>query len=191
LHLATWDTTGLRRVLCDRAIEIRERLVKAVSVGVLGDYRAAVALYDRAIEIRERLVNVEGRRELANDLATAYMCKAALVGDNRPAGKKEELIEQLTESLSNILLGEKIPVDVLNAQTGEIIIPANRKITKTLLRKLARVHDHIEIDPSPTRDKIREIIQSYAHRFVELGLERENAMSRAESDDIAPHVLDK
>ena len=34
-------------------------------------------------------------------------------------------------------------------QTGEIIIPANRKITKTLLRKLATVYDHIEIDPSP------------------------------------------
>ena len=39
----------------------------------LGDNRAAVGLYDRAIEIRERLVNVEGRRELANDLATLYI----------------------------------------------------------------------------------------------------------------------
>ena len=39
--------------------------------------------------------------------------------------------------MSNILLGEKIPLDVVNSETGEIIIPANRKITKTLLRKLA------------------------------------------------------
>ncbi len=46
-------------------------------------------------------------------------------------------------------LGEKIPLDVVNAETGEIIIPANRKITKTLLRKLANVYDHIEIDPEP------------------------------------------
>jgi hypothetical protein len=35
-----------------------------------------VALYDRAIEIRERLVNVEGRCELAGDLA----CLKALRG---------------------------------------------------------------------------------------------------------------
>jgi DNA-directed RNA polymerase subunit beta len=84
--------------------------------------------------------------------------------------KKEELTEQLTDSLSNILLGEKIPLDVVNAETGEIIIPANRKITKTLLRKLAIVHDdHIEIDPSPIRTKIREIIGSYEHKFAELG----------------------
>ena len=31
------------------------------------------------------------------------------------------------------------------------MIPANRKITKTLLRKLASVYDRIEIDPSPIR----------------------------------------
>ena len=44
---------------------------KGIAVKILGDNRAAVGLYDRAIEIRERLVNVEGRRELAKDLANA------------------------------------------------------------------------------------------------------------------------
>ncbi len=72
--------------------------------------------------------------------------------------KTDELRDQLTEALSNILLGEKIPLDVVNSETGEIIIPANRKITKTLLRKLATVYDRIEIDPSPIRNKINEII---------------------------------
>ena len=62
--------------------------------------------------------------------------------------KKTQLTEDLTESLSNILLGEKIPLDVVNGETSEIIIPANRKITKTLLRKLASVYKSIEIDPS-------------------------------------------
>src|SRR5437763_6148673 len=97
--------------------------------------------------------------------------------------KTDELREQLTEALSTILLGEKIPLDVVNAQTGEIIIPANRKITKTLLRKLANVYDHIEIDPSPIRNKIREIIASYEHKFADLELERERAMDRVASGD--------
>jgi DNA-directed RNA polymerase subunit beta len=35
--------------------------------------------------------------------------------------KADDLREQLTESLSNILLGEKIPLDVVNSETGEII----------------------------------------------------------------------
>ena len=90
----------------------------------------------------------------------------------------------------NILLGEKIPLDVVNAETGEIIIPANRKITKTLLRKLAMVYDHIEIDPSPIRNKIREIIAQYEHKFAELELERERSMDRVESgDDIDPGII--
>src|SRR4030088_601827 len=104
--------------------------------------------------------------------------------------KTDELRDQLTEALSNILLGEKIPLDVVNAETGEIIIPANRKITKTLLRKLATVYDHIEIDPSPIRNKIREIIASYEHKFAELELERERSMDRVESgDDVDPGII--
>src|SRR5438045_5500943 len=101
--------------------------------------------------------------------------------DNRK--KKEGLTEQLTDSLSNILLGEKIPLDVVNAQTGEIIIPANRKITKTLLRKLAQVYDHVDIDPSPIRNKIREIIGQFAHKFQELDQEHEMSIDKIESGD--------
>jgi len=85
----------------------------------------------------------------------------------------DKLREGLTEALSNILLGEKIPLDVTNGQNGEIIIPANRKITKTLLRKLAAVSKHVEIDPSPVRIKIMEIINSYQSKFDELESDRE------------------
>ena len=106
------------------------------------------------------------------------------------AKKKEELHEQLTEALSNILLGEKIPLDVVNAQTGEIIIPANRKITKTLLRKLASVYDHVDIDPSPIRNKIREIIGQFEHKFAELELDKERRMDSVEAgDDVDPGII--
>ena len=80
----------------------------------------------------------------------------------------EELRAQLTESLSNILLGEKIPLNVTNSETGDIIIPSNRKITKTLLRRLASVHRFIEIPPSPVRIKVFEIIESYESKFSDL-----------------------
>ena len=97
--------------------------------------------------------------------------------------KNEELREQLTEALSNILLGEKIPLDVVNSETGEIIIPANRKITKTLLRKLAQVYDRIEIDPSPIRNKINEIIGSFKKKFDDLQMQHDEEMERAEAGD--------
>jgi len=104
--------------------------------------------------------------------------------------KIDELREQLTEALSNILLGEKIPLDVVNSETGEIIIPANRKITKTLLRKLAGVYDRIEIDPSPIRNKINEIIGSFKKRFDDLQMQHDEEMERVEAgDEVDPGII--
>ena len=104
--------------------------------------------------------------------------------------KKQELTEDLTEALSNILLGEKIPLDVVNSETNEIIIPANRKITKTLLRKLAAAHKHVEIDPSPIQQKIDSIIKDYNSKFSELESDNDRSMDRLESgDDVDPGVI--
>jgi DNA-directed RNA polymerase subunit beta len=136
-------------------------------------------------------VKVSSRKEVAKQKLTPAETKrqAKQIGEEYKR-KKDELHEELTEALSNILLGEKIPLDVVNAETGEIIIPANRKITKTLLRKLAGVYDHVDIDPSPIRNKIREIISSFEHKFAELDLERERSLDRIESgDDIDPGII--
>jgi DNA-directed RNA polymerase subunit beta len=97
--------------------------------------------------------------------------------------KVGELQDQLTEALSNILLGEKIPLDVVNSETGEIIIPANRKITKTLLRKLATVYDRIEIDPSPIRNKITEIIGQFKKKFDDIQMQYDEEIERAEAGE--------
>ena len=71
----------------------------------------------------------------------------------------------------------------IGGQTGEIIIPANRKITKTLLRKLAAVSKHVEIDPSPVKIKIMEIIGSYQGKFDELEGDRERKIASIESGE--------
>ena len=136
-------------------------------------------------------VKVSSRKEVAKQKLTPAETKrqAKQIGEDYKK-KKDGLHEELTEALSNILLGEKIPLDVVNAETGEIIIPANRKITKTLLRKLAGVYDHVDIDPSPIRNKIREIISSFEHKFAELDLEKERSLDRIESgDDVDPGII--
>ena len=136
-------------------------------------------------------VKVSSRKEITKiKLSPNESKRQAKQIEEDHAKRKETLHEELTEALSNILLGEKIPLDVVNAQTGEIIIPANRKITKTLLRKLAGVYDHVEIDPSPIRNKIREIIGQFEHKFAELDAEHERSMDKVESgDDVDPGII--
>jgi DNA-directed RNA polymerase subunit beta len=136
-------------------------------------------------------VKVSARKETSRSKLTP--------GERRKQGKRiqeeykqkhQQLTEDLTEALSNILLGEKIPLDVVNMETGEVIIPANRKITKTLLRKLAAASNHIEIDPSPIQIKIQGIISEFSHKFSELEMEKERALDRIESgDDVDPGII--
>ena len=103
--------------------------------------------------------------------------------DEDHKAKRHELQEDLTEALSNILLGEKIPLDVLDAEANEVIIPANRKITKTLLRKLAAASDHIQIENSPIQIKIDEIIGEYKPKIADIDEEHQQAIERLESGD--------
>jgi len=136
-------------------------------------------------------VKVSSRNTPAKEkLSQAELTKQKKQIDEEWKTKLEELTDQLTEKLSDILLGEKIPLDVVNGTTGEIIIPANRKITKTLLRKLAEAYDNIEIDPSPIRVKIVDIVSTFEQKFTDVHDERERRLDQIESgDEVDPGII--
>jgi len=136
-------------------------------------------------------VRVSSRREINREqMSDGEMKKQLKAIDADHKKKNENIADQLTEKLSDILLGEKVPLDVVNGQSGELIIPANRKITKTLLRKLAAASEHIEIDPSPIRNKIMDIISSFEQKFADIDTERERSLDRIESgDEVDPGII--
>ena len=136
-------------------------------------------------------VKVTAHKELKKSELTATERKRQVknVGEDHKV-RKQSLTDELTEALSNILLGEKIPLDVVNAEAGEIIIPANRKITKTLLRKLAASHEHVQIESSPIQIKIDEIVSDFRPKFSELEVEQQRTLGRLESgDDIDQGII--
>ncbi len=90
-----------------------------------------------------------------------------------------ELEDELTEKLSAHLLNEKIPLDIIDTDSGDIIIPAQKKITKTLLAKLAKAWDHYQIPESPKQQQIDEIVEDFRPRFAEIA-----DQSVGEFDDI-------
>ncbi|HEX4264713.1 MAG TPA: DNA-directed RNA polymerase subunit beta [Verrucomicrobiae bacterium] len=158
----------LRAIFGEKAADVKDTSLKVPSgtYGIVMDVKVS----SKKESDRERTVTSEEKKQ-AKQVEDEYRKKT------------DELRDQLTEALSNILLGEKIPLDVVNSETGEIIIPANRKITKTLLRKLATVYDRIEIDPSPIRNKINEIIGSFKKKFDDLQMQYDEEMERAEAGE--------
>jgi DNA-directed RNA polymerase subunit beta len=160
----------LRAIFGEKAADVKDTSLKVPSgtYGIVMDVKVS-SKKEKEMD-KEKVASVEGKR-------------AAKAVQEEHRQKADELREQLTEALSNILLGEKIPLDVVNSETGEIIIPANRKITKTLLRKLAQVYDRIEIDPSPIRNKINEIIAGFKKKFDDLQMQYDEEIERAESGE--------
>ena len=158
----------LRAIFGEKAADVKDSslIVPSGAAGIVMDVKVSSRIDDEL----ERMSPSDRRRQI-KQIQEEYKTQM------------DKLREGLTEALSNILLGEKIPLDVINGESGEIIIPANRKITKTLLRKLAAVSKHVQIDPSPVRIKIMEIIGSYQVKFDELEGDRERKVDSVESGE--------
>ena len=158
----------LRAIFGEKAADVKDSSLKVPSgtQGIVMDIKVS----SRTDAEQEKLSPSDFRRQMKQ-----------IKEDFR--NQTEDLRSQLTESLSNILLGEKIPLNVTNSETGDVIIPANRKITKTLLRRLAAVHRYIEIPPSPVRIKVFEIIESYESKFTDLEDDRDRKIEAIEQGD--------
>ena len=159
----------LRAIFGEKAADVRDTSLKAPSGthGIVMDVK--VSAKDTALKsAKDTPADVKKLKEEINE---------------RHVGVIAQLTEDLTEALSNILLGEKIPLDVMNMEAGDVIIPANRKITKTLLRKLAANYEHVDIDPSPIRIKIMGIIDEYRGKFVEAKADKDRSFDRAGSGE--------
>ncbi len=105
--------------------------------------------------------------------------KAQREAEKKRAAARAKLEGELTTALSNVLLGDKVTLDIKDANTNEILVPKQRKITKTLLSKLAKAHDHYQIEESPVADKIEAIISPFRPRFAELA---DAAVDSSDSD---------
>ena len=162
----------LRAIFGEKAADVRDTSLKASS-GTNG------IVMDVKVSSKNDNDNVnDDQKETPEDLK-----KRQSEIKNRHSNVVVQLTEDLTEALSNILLGEKIPLDVINGDNGDILIPANRKITKTLLRKLAANYKNVEIDPSPIKIKIMGIIDEYRNKFVEALKDKDRNLDRAGSGE--------
>jgi DNA-directed RNA polymerase subunit beta len=160
----------LRAIFGEKAADVKDTSLRVPSgcTGIVMDIRVS----SRKDQNKEKLSQADQKKQL-KDIEDNYKLK------------KEELVNELTEKLSEHLLNEKIPLDVVNATTGETLIQANKKITKTLLHKVAEEYDHIDIDPSPIRNKIFDIIGGFEQKFAELDDEREVQLDKIDSGEEA------
>ena len=105
----------LRAIFGEKAADVKDTSLKILS-----------GTYGIVMDVKVSSKKEEGEHGSRSTASEGKRHSKQIEDDHKK--KTDELRDQLTEALSNILLGEKIPLDVVNSETGEIIIPANRKI---------------------------------------------------------------
>ena len=156
----------LRAIFGEKAADIKDSSLRVPS-----------GTYGIVMEVKD--VKKENERSSRSEMSESKKQIKQIEEDYKE--KRKELRDQLTGKLSGILLGEKIPLEVCNSEDGKVIIPANKKISKTLLRKLADNHDHLLIEHSPIRDKIFEVIEPFKPKFKDWENQRDESLDRVES----------
>lgn len=77
-----------------------------------------------------------------------------------------ELLTEQVERLSNLLLGEKLPLHL--SENGLIIIPAGETVTKAKLLEVVQAwyNQTLEIDPSPIRNRMLETLEQVHAQYA-------------------------
>ncbi len=94
--------------------------------------------------------------------------KSARDAEKKAQDKLKALESELVNALSDRFAGERFPLDIIDSESGEILIPSGKKITKSLLSKLAKAHSHYQMDDSPKAAEIESVMDEFRLRFAAL-----------------------
>ena len=153
----------LRAIFGEKAAEVRDTSLK-VQPGTYG------------IVMKVKINNPEDARPTKRSTASAATAaidaggsrkKPLTEADIRKRYEKglKDLNAELTEALSRKFLGEKIATDVVNGATGDVLVPANRKITKKMLVELARCRKDASAEPGPVAEQLKDINDKFDPQF--------------------------
>ncbi len=172
----------LRAIFGEKAADVRDTSLKVPpgTKGIVMDVRVTNADAAALPRVKKSKVDKSALMD-EGDNVESYLDDAAMpenaaeldsrrVEDQRKR-RESQLLDEMAKSFSACFLNEKFKVDVRDAETGDIIIPKDRKITKTLLAKLAEAHEHIqEVEIPSIQEQIESVVTRFAPKFEELNM---------------------
>ena len=77
----------------------------------------------------------------------------------------KELEKDIRKRLADVMLGEKLSFEIVNGETGEVLVPAGVKVTKKAIDGLCAARLSAQMESSPKADEIRAVIDELSARF--------------------------
>jgi len=93
--------------------------------------------------------------------------------------RRDEIISNLFDRLSCTWLGERIPFQILDHNTAEILVDENKPITQRALKQIAQRRRSIRVDCSSQAEKLNNAM----HKDIEIA---ESELK--ELEDIRDHI---
>ena len=184
----------LRAIFGEKAADVRDTSLKVPpgTKGIVMDVRVTNADPGAALKIRRAkaargaLMDDEASEDLGYDDAT--LPGNSLEADARRTEeirqrREASLLDEMAKAFSNHFLNEKLVVDICDVN-GEIVIPKGKKVTKTLLAKLAEAHDRLQpVENASYQQLISDVVEKFEPRFAELDLIGISGMNEDEMVD--------
>lgn len=171
-----------------------ERLLRAI----FGEKAADVKDSSLVVSSGKGGVVMDVRYEYAQDPNQQAMTKsemrrqAKFVKDNYKM-VQNELIEELSDRLADLMLGQKLPhsiYDESSSKDNAILISSNRKVTRSSILKLANKYDSWRMEDCPLKESISKLLSTYAPRFEENEKTRLEGISSLENgESVDPGVI--
>ena len=92
--------------------------------------------------------------------------KAAKDAEKKRKAQVAKLEKDLLANLVAELMNEKLPCDVTDTDSGDVIVPANKKIKKSQLAVLAKAHAHWGMADGPAKDKVSAVMAPFDEEFA-------------------------
>ncbi|OGV39922.1 MAG: DNA-directed RNA polymerase subunit beta [Lentisphaerae bacterium GWF2_45_14] len=164
-----------------------ERLLRAI----FGEKAADVKDSSLVVSSGKGGIVMDLRVEYAKDPNKQSMTKSELRRQIKGAKdsyktKYSELVEELADRLSDIMLGQKLPCPIYDESSSKknaILISSNRKVTRSAIMKLANKYNAYRMDDCPLKNTINEIISTFLPRFEEIENTKEGAVVALEAGE--------
>lgn len=169
----------LRAIFGEKAADVKDTSLRAPSgvEGIVMDVRV-FSRKEKPEEDEEK----QKEKSRVRRINQQYKNELAQVNSKR----KEKVIK--------LLQGEKLDGSIVAEDTGSIIIPANKKITKAMIQKLEeRDYQDIEIEgASELSRRLRKVVMGSEDKLDELDLKRHQELEQVRvGDDLEPGVIKK
>jgi DNA-directed RNA polymerase subunit beta len=171
-----------------------ERLLRAI----FGEKAADVKDSSLVVSSGKGGVVMDVRYEYAQDPNQQTMTKSEMrrqvkfVKDNYKM-VLNELIEELSDRLADLMLGQKLPhsiYDTSSSKENAILISSNRKVTRSSILKLANKYNSWRMEDCTLKESIAELLSSYAPRFEENEKTRLDGIAALENgESVDPGVI--